>query len=270
MGQGRKRKNSAKKQRSRRKAAIAKRRRKRKAQLQRPQGAYAASDEPVQLMGNKADWLRLGSRIRTMVKNEGLARLARVREMIAADANLPMLPIRIVPFGWMNPERNGVIFGQANIIQMKRCFQWGVIVPASTLVIVDDDDILRRIVCHEFAHCLWYIAQVIREMKNGKWTSIESADHLTQKQLFDEQVKKDKNELVDPNRWFGEWDVKHFLPEGRGALDEATKLFAERWFKLELPIQVPDMKFDFKVKMSIPDEIGEHVRKLDVEADSTN
>ena len=134
--------------RSQKNNAAAKRRRKRKAKLQRSKVAYADSEAVVQLKGKKADWLKLGSKIEKMIENEGLVRLARVRERISADAGLPMPPVRVVPFGWMNPQETSVVFGTVNIICMKKYFQWGVISPASTLVIVDDDNILRRIICH--------------------------------------------------------------------------------------------------------------------------
>jgi hypothetical protein len=270
MGQGRKQKNATKKQYRRRKDAAAKRRRRRKVQLRRCQVTYADSGAPVELMGNKTDWLKLGNNVRQMVKNEGITRLTQVREMIATESGLPMPPVRMVPFGWMNPQETGVVFGKAHIVSVKRKFQWGVIVPASTIVIVDEDDILRRIVCHEFAHCLWHIAKIIREMKDGEWRSIESSDKLSDKEVYDEQLKRDKDQLVNPVHWFGEWDVKHFLPEGRGVLDEATDLFADRWYKLGLPIETPSLRYDFEGKMWFPDEIVEHIRKLDTELNPTD
>jgi len=248
--------------RSQKNNVAAKRRRKRKAKLQRPQESYTDSEAVVQLIGKKADWLRLGTDIYKVIENEGLARLTRVREMIAANAGLPMPPIRVVPFGWMNPQETSVVFGIVNIICMKSYFQWGVIFPASTLVIVDDDNILRRILSHEFAHCLWYINKIVQEEKNDEWVSVKPTSYLSTKERYDEQQKIDKEQLVNPNDWFGEWDVKHFIPEGGGFFNKETTLFAERWIKQGLPVQTAELKCDFQGTISFPDEIEEHIHKL--------
>lgn len=109
---------------------------------------------------------------------------------------------------------------------------------------------------------------MIREMKDGKYISKAPAKSASIAELVDEQLKKDKDELVDPTLWFGEWDAKHFLPEGGQPLDQATEMFAQRWIKAGLPAEPPDMSRDAHGTILFHDEIIEHLRRLDHEADT--
>jgi hypothetical protein len=228
-----------------------------------------AASASVQLTGNNKDWFKIPPRIRTVIKNNGLKRLIQLHNSIANDAQLPMPTIHVIPIGWCFPENGGVVYGMAIPIPVMDLYQWGTVVPASTLVIVDDDTVLRRILCHEFAHCFWYITRILRERKNGEWISIESGKGQTTTDLLNDQLAKDKKELVDPVQWFGEWDAEHFLPEGGEPLANATKLFAQRWILPGLPITSPSMKLYFKGTLEIPDEIEAHIWKLEKKTDST-
>lgn len=257
-------------QRRKKKDDLVRRWRRRKARLDRSRRAHTPLHAPVQLVGEEAAWSRLGSRISSMIKNEGLARLTRLRELIATDANLPMPPILVVPVGWWVPQNGGVIFGMAKPVVVEGFFHWGVMMPASTLVVADDDIVLRRILCHEFAHCFWYTTQMIHEMKDSKYTSIGPKRPDSIQELVHEQLKKDKDELVDPRLWFGEWDAKHFLPEGGPALDRETEMFAQRWIKAGLPAEAPDMTRDAHGPIRWRNEIGDHIRRLDEHADMAN
>jgi hypothetical protein len=135
------------------------------------------------------------------------------------------------------PKKDVVVFAAACPIDMGESrFQWGAVFPASTLFVVREDFLFRQILCHEFAHCFWYLTRMAREAINGRWESIEPLNGISNEELFTRQVKKDHNELVDPSEWFGEWDVQHFLTEsGDPVWNEPTEMFFERWVDAGFP-----------------------------------
>src|SRR5436190_166993 len=74
--------------------------------------------------------------------------------------------LHVVPWGWWIPPQkagtSAAVFARVEPIPVgKDVYQWGAVVAASTLIAVDDDALLRRILCHEFAHCFWFIARIV-------------------------------------------------------------------------------------------------------------
>lgn len=211
-------------------------------------GKQKPSTPSVQLWGNGAEWDRLGAELKTTIQTEGVNRVTRLRRAIANDAKLPMPPIRIEPYGWEMPNKRGVVFAQAATIFIKDAWQLGVIIPASTLIVIDDDVLLRRLLCHEFAHCFWLAEQAFRE--ESKTFTIEI-----------DGKHPDWHELVNPRYWFGEWDVKHFLVS-ETALVKAAKNFKERWVKQKLPTKEGGGKWEASGTFGFPDKIVAHIHKL--------
>src|SRR5260370_26424690 len=76
----------------------------------------APPDDPVQLAGMRAEFLSLPAKVRSMIESEGLPRLRRIREAVAADAGLPMPPVRVEPWGGVIPNNDTVVFGKASFI----------------------------------------------------------------------------------------------------------------------------------------------------------
>jgi hypothetical protein len=218
---------------------------------------------PVQLLRDKKAWLKLPGRIRKITEKDGIGRLTRLRELISKEAGLPMPHIRIVPWGWWHPGMDGVIYGMVRPIRWNNYLVWAVIIPASTPVIVDNDIMLRRLICHEFAHCFWYITKAIREQKKGVFELHEHLGESSLPDIIDRIVDIDKERLVEPADWFGEWDVKHFLPEGEQALNRPTNLFRDHWLKKRLPTRPPILEYSDEGTMAIEDEIVKHIRSLE-------
>ena len=218
----------------------------------------------VSLMGNKLEWNRLGKSINDMVHREGIARLVRIRDAISKDANLPMPPIRIEPYGWESPGRDGPIYGACSPIADKINIRWGVKIPVSNLVVINNDSILRRVLCHEFAHCFYMIIQTIQKPQ-----SCDSQEESSNFDAFERQLLKDSEELIEPGDWFGEWDAEHFTPESGDdpMLKGITIKFQEHWRNKGLPIKELDMRFEADGTLLVPDEIIEHIRKLGIKID---
>ena len=198
----------------------------------------APPDDSVQLDGKRADFLSLPAKVRSMIESEGLPRLRRIREAVAADAGLPMPPVRVEPWGWVSPLQDTVLFAKASLIAVRdNRAQWGAIFPASTLFVVTDDALLRRLLCHEFAHCFWFIAQALTDLTahDSRWKS----DHdLPPEELLAKQIARDRDELIDPAAWFGEWDARNFLVDtDHHDYVAPTQDILEKWVGAGFPIR---------------------------------
>ena len=215
----------------------------------------------IQRIGKRKAWYRLGNRIRNIVINTGIPRLQKIRNVISEDANLPMPPICIEPFGYVAPGDYGAIFALVRLIPASNSYMFGVIMPVSTLVVIDDDMLLRQLLCHEFAHCFWLICHYLQAINSGKPEVNTGKRTDSELEILQHQIQVDKQQLINPEDWFGEWDTKHFIPEGTGIFNEATELFVERWLNAGLPQKTPSMKLEADGFL-IEDEIMEHIRKL--------
>jgi hypothetical protein len=212
-------------------------------------------NEPVQMAAPQDDLPELPRGIR-WVTEKGLTRLRRVRLAISKDADLQMPPIRVHPVGWRTAE--AVIFARAKPIPFDDGqYRWGAEFPASTLLCVQSDEVLHRILCHEYAHCFWFICAMLNAKTEGKSKLITSIDTA---HGFEREEQSDNEHLADPSPWFGKWDVEHFMGDYDN-LAEASELFAERWVGAHLPTITPDR--DTKVQsVTIPDEVWDRAMKL--------
>jgi len=154
------------------------------------------------------------------------------------------------------------LFGEYPFFHEQGYSQLGVIVPGSTLVFIDDDNLLRRIICHEFAHCFWYIRKVIEKLDAGESKFVNAPLVSEPLERFNRQVQKDKDELVNPNDFFGKWDTENFLYGSDPALDAATEALSEHWIIKGLPTKTPLLKFDVSGKFGFCSEIKEHINNL--------
>jgi hypothetical protein len=228
----------------------------------------------VGLIGSKAEWRSLPREMSRIIKQDKISIVEETRLLISKDAQLPMPPIRVEPWGWVGPEGETVIFGAVKLFAFKECSQWGVLMPASTLLVVDDQDLLRRILCHEFAHCFWRIGRIIQAEANGKSEIKDAIYNANLKEQYDEIERIDKDHLVDPKNWFGGWDVSHFLQyEGASdapELDEPTDRFFREWASAGLPLKTPSLEFEYKGVLAIPDEVVDRWSKIGHEMNGTD
>ena len=172
-----------------------------------------------------------------------------------------MPPIRVEPWGWDAPS--GTVWGEARPLLMESGHpQWGVLLPASTLLVFDDDAELRRVLCHEFAHCLWYNSRIVEEAKEGRTFMVDPPPVLAPgEDEFEWQAARDAEQLVDPSLWFGRWDTEHFLVRC-GAGEESTDRLNELWIQPGFPTRTPKLHYKTKGQIEIPDEIADRVLAL--------
>lgn len=218
--------------------------------------------EGVELTGSQSEWDKLPGRIRTLVKNSGLARLSKIRNQITTDAGLPMPEIYVVPYCW-TADNIGPIFGLVRPTPYQECVEsyvFSVFITAATLIVIKDDMILRRIVCHEFAHCFWYISLILRETKFG---NSKGQISLTGPDSMEKHIERDSQHLVNPKYWFGQWDTEHFTFGEDEILHEPTKKIMTTWINSGLPVETPNLRFKINGCLNIEDEIVEHARNLE-------
>jgi len=219
----------------------------------------------VRALGTRAEWRRLPPAVRIAATETGIDRLRRLRETISTEAGLPMPPVAVLPCGWIGPHGE-VIYGRTIPIEVSAgTFQFGVELPASTLAIVDDDIVLRKILAHEFGHCFWFIQEMVLKNEQGKFESHEQSTDVESayKNLF----QTDSDTLVDPHGWFGESDANTFLyydspKSGSETLDHYSRKFFEEWRGRGLITRLVDPRFDVTGTLQVPYEIGEHIKKL--------
>ena len=220
--------------------------------------------EGVALTGSVSEWDKLPARIRTLVKNNGLMRLSQIRNQIAADAGLPMPKIYVVPYCWNLLENYGPIYALVRPTPRETVdgkFEFSVTTTAATLIVVQDDTILRRILCHEFSHCFYTICRLLEAEKTGTGGP-EIIVFDEPPKSMSERLDKDRERLINPEEWFGQWDAEHFIFGEDKVLSDSTRKLVSSWINLDLPCKTPNQLFEAH-DICIEDEIVEHIRKLD-------
>jgi hypothetical protein len=137
-------------------------------------------------------------------------------------------------------------------------FQFGVLVPAAALIVYDDDRPLRRLLCHEFAHCFWLIEKALGTPANGE-AQVDEITHVRESGAddFAIQLAKDRSELAEPKDWFGDWDVENFLYEEVDSV--SNELLGRRWKSRGLPMRAPDIEFAFAGELACPQEVLDRI-----------
>jgi hypothetical protein len=205
--------------------------------------APTIEEAPVRIVGRRCDFLSLPRDVRSRLEEVEVPRLRRLRDAIATDANLPMPPIHVEPWGWTVPAAKGVVFGKASPVPVGDGFRWGTVLPAPTPLVTVSDELLRRILGHEFAHCFWWNARILRAMQEGR-VAIHDHPDSSEAEAVTNALAEDREQLIDPSEWFGAWDTSHFIAEyGNPELDEPTRRFLEEWVGRGLPVRRTDLRF---------------------------
>jgi hypothetical protein len=192
----------------------------------------------VQLAPADPDQPRLPAGLRNAI-DKGLTRLRQIRTAISAEAGLVMPPVIVHPVCWRYDD--GFIYGKASPIQFDDGhYEWAAELPAPTALYVEDD-VLRRILCHEYAHCFWYITECIRLREQGVTELTTAYDGGVG---TESQEQSDKASLADPADWFGKTDAEQFMGDyNEPRLMATTDIIAERWVKSGRPTIYPDLRF---------------------------
>lgn len=215
-------------------------------------------------MGSFSEWDHLPVKIRQGVRGKGIARLTQIREAISVDADLLMPPIRIAPYCWNSPHTGHIVYGCAHPVSVGQgYFMYGALFPAATLICVEDDSLLRRILCHEYCHCFYRYIVLFEAIQNGK-ESISFEERFaggTPKARFENIVMDDKDMLANPAAWFGVGDAQDFLDETNHLFDEISKEIATRWILEGLPTKEFPIQYEENY-WHIPLDIEERVKEI--------
>ena len=204
------------------------------------EGNFSGSDTWV--VGDLAAWQAIASHFGLDEVNAAVSRVCHLRERIAADAGLPMPKMFFYPTGWMT--ETGMVYGRVNIHKIAEGHEWCVEVPVATPLMVTDDDVLRRILCHEFAHCFWYIVKAVKEGE------------------CDTEGVPDEDTLADPKDWFGGRDAESLMKWGDSSLHEFTQRLADRWVLKGLPTEDCVTSMTGSYTIQLPDQIEARARMI--------
>ncbi len=126
-----------------------------------------SDSESVQLVGTTDELTSLPPAVRCKIDDEGLKRLRGIRDNISRDARFRMPPIRAAPWGLVTPNRRDAVWGHVSFANCGPVQKGGASLPTSALFAIEDDDLLRGLVVHEFAHSFWCEVQFLRSMFDG-------------------------------------------------------------------------------------------------------
>lgn len=219
----------------------------------------------VEFGGRRSDWRRLPEHIRKKIRTDGVDQLETLRAAIQKAAGVPMPPIRIDPWGWVGPLGE-IAYGRATLLRHRDgSNQFGIELPASDIIVVEEISLLRKILVHEFNHCFALYTLIIQQMESGNDQLILSDPSLQKAESWEEMAKADNQFHVEPRNWFGEDDAREFLwydspEEGVTGLSEVSKKFDERWAQRGLPTKTPDLSFSAS-EISIPQPIVDRIKE---------
>jgi hypothetical protein len=141
-----------------------------------------------------------------------------------------------------------------------------VVMSAASLFAVKDDSLLRRIICHEFAHCFYLVREALLHVNFTDKKPVELLDltgGLPKWLAFEDDLERDKMALVKPDEWFGQSDAKQFILGDDQLLDKSVERLKTLWIDRGLPVKTPNRRYRIGANepLCIPEEIVEHIKK---------
>ncbi len=214
------------------------------------------TEPEVKLLKDPLVWKKLPTSIRIAL-NEGLARIERVRAELAATSKIGVMPaVLCVPEVWLKPDGDGSIDGMSGPIRNGARSVVAATLPAQT--IVSDDDVVRRVLVHEFAHAFDLITRIVNHLDAGATGPVSlptgDADDY-------EDQEHDDSVLADPADWFSDEDVGRFVHWHSDIGERIHVRMLELGLQEFLPVRTPDRRFKTdQISIALP--IIERVRKL--------
>lgn len=181
----------------------------------------------------------------------GLDRIRAVRDSIAADAKVKLMPSVVAePVIWL---WNGhPVYAAATVLAPAFGNQIGVTLSLPP-VLCEDLRQVRRLLVHEFSHCFMMATRAIDQIDAATGRSVD----LTTGNPLD--AKRELELLADPANWFGDadFDIPNWDDE---ALNTAMMATLERLVDV-VPATTPPQRVNAK-GVIVPPEWGNHVRRL--------
>jgi hypothetical protein len=189
----------------------------------------------------------------TTLKKELLERaknVAHVRSQITLSAKVHwMPPVEIVDEVWICTE--GTIHGKATPIKVGNLTYMGVQLPAQTGIHNNNEE-LRAILVHEFAHCFYFAEQCVIASESGK-TTVTS---MIGEDIYDNE-EADRARLPNLSDWFDDADVAKFAYWDDARLNSIDQNIEKLG---ALPKVSPKLRFMSRVR--VEKQVFDHIRKL--------
>ncbi len=216
----------------------------------------------VLIVPDRIAWVTIEAYFGQEAIERTISRVTRIRGLIAQDAGLPMPRICIEPVGW-DVASYGMVYACVWPQSISGdVYEWIVRLSIATPLLVDDT-VLRQILCHEFAHCFWYLERIFSGIQNGATEFVEpTTDHLTAEESLRSRAEIDSGKLANPGDWFGAWDVQHFMLGEDTQLNQSTDKYVSVWVKNNLPREEPPQSFRINGTLQFPDKIAERASML--------
>jgi len=211
---------------------------------------YSQSSREVWLAVRKRVWSRIRPSIKLRLL-DGLDRIVRVRDQIGAAAAVSTLPpVQVIPELWYG---DGYTYDGCTgpVIIKGRAF-FACILPAQTATL-EDEGFLRRLMVHEFCHCLWHLTEVVKASDAGI-TKLSDPDYDQNSDV------DDRSHLAAPEDWFGLMDVENMLYTNYACHCTIQNLVG---LLGQLPVRTsPPRKYIVDIPIALVDEVITHVRNL--------
>jgi hypothetical protein len=203
----------------------------------------------VALRKHPLRWPKLPPDIRRGLES-GTQRVEGIRQAVMESSIVGWMPlVEIVDVGWATNK--AAIFGLAGISNSSGQNRLTVTLPASTIICVDSDAVLRSIIVHEFSHCFHLVSRILAAKDAGDTKLSDFFDR--------ENDTEDGKRHVTASDWFGEEDTLMLSQDDE--LDEPTAAVLERWIERGLPLEEPIGRFSVR-DVAIEQPIIDHVRRL--------
>jgi hypothetical protein len=168
----------------------------------------------------------------------GLDRIASVRAAIAHDALVKkMPPVEVVGEIWAAVDKDKIMDGCATVLHLKGSGVIGARLPAPTALA--PEELLRRILVHEFAHCFERVERTVEALHRGERVVSDHFDVFS--------ASEDADRLGNPADWFGEQDVRALALQGDAELEALTPLANQ--LVPYLPIVRPNFRYQARVEV---------------------
>jgi len=228
----------------------------------KPLSPSKTPDYLIRLVGDPEEWAKIPGNIVQRVETAGLTRLRQAHQNISMAANLLMPPIHVVPYGWLTPNWQGIIYAHSGPLLVDDGHEIGVLMPVTTPVFVEDDILLRRILVHEFSHCFYLIEQVLLTIASGKTVFSVDVPDLDAQERIEYIMNAEKRTRVNPYEWFSKEDAEQFLESNELVFDPSAEAFCRHWANEGLPICAPDLGTHTKGNIIFRSAIVKHAKKL--------
>ena len=172
-------------------------------------------------------------------------RVAAIRASIARTAKVPTMPaVEIVPYIWT--QERALICGRVTVLRRPDGAFFGVQIPAPTALCTDDDAV-RAVLVHEFAHWFYIATRVVNGSESEKVLDLRN------------EGLSESDTQIDAHAWFGEDDARQFIQHG----DSRTRSISTQAAGMEAHFFVvsPSMG-DTGGRIDISDDIKTHILRL--------